>query len=80
MRHEKKIFVYLHCQFNSSAEKVSAMPSVTGFFNAFGAAYIPAACQPRGVAIMALRPHLNGLTAGSGRRFFRATSSKIQVP
>lgn len=76
MRHEKKKLLYLQCQFISSAGISSAMQSAAGFFNAFGAAYIPAACQPRGVTVMVTHPHLNGLTTGSGRRFFRAAMSK----
>lgn len=64
MQHEKKNFVYLQRQINSSAGNTSAMQSVAGFYFALGVAYMPEVSQPLGESTMGSPSALEGFDKG----------------
>lgn len=73
-----KNFVYLQSQITIHTDStLSAMPSVTGIFNAQRTAYIPATRYPRGMVVMASRPCVKDLTARKGTSLLLCPMSNI---
>lgn len=71
-----KNLVYLQCQISSHADKVSAMQSVTGIFNACIVAYIPAVYQPRETPVMGFSSACKGFDNGKWRTAFLVPQSQ----
>lgn len=71
-----KNFVYLQRLIHTNAGTLSAMQSVTGFFNALRAAYMSAVYQPRERSIMGFSSAFDGLDSGKWHTAFLVPQSK----